>query len=124
VKIEYFGGKTEPVKTMWKFTIDLKGQQNVQKTFSICPVSNRFGFLYNGKIGCDKCITINAFNTYFNQDLKVSEQDYIDIYKIHDVDEILEYLRNPIPFCRYCDWKNLRTGIKWSVSKKEISEWV
>jgi len=39
------------------------------------------------------------------------------------MDEILDYLCKPIPFCRYCDWRRLKTGVKWSVSKKEISEW-
>jgi ABC-2 type transport system ATP-binding protein len=124
VKVEYFGGKTEPIKTMWKFTLDLEGRQDIEKTFRICPTANRYAFLYNGKISCNKCITVDAFNAYFEQCLEVSEQDYIDIYKVSGTDEILEYLRHPIPFCRYCDWKNLQTGIKWSVSKKEIMEWV
>jgi hypothetical protein len=124
VTLEYFGGGTEPVKTMWKFPFDLEGRQDIQKTFRICPLANRYGFLNHGKIGCAKCINIGAFNARFGQNLEVSGDDYIDIYRVQSVDEITEYLRNPIPFCRYCDWKNLETGIKWSVSKKEITEWV
>jgi hypothetical protein len=124
VTVEYFGGVTEPVKTMWKFPLDPDGGQDIEKTFRICPLANRYGFLHHGKIGCAKCISIGAFNARFGRRLEVSENDYIDIYKIQSAAEIQDYLRSPIPFCRYCAWKRLETGIPWSVSKKEIREWI
>ena len=46
----------------------------------------------------------------------------IDIYKAESIDEILKFIVNPIPFCKYCNLDS--TPIEWGLSKKEISEWV
>jgi hypothetical protein len=67
---------------------------------------------------------IKFFNEYYAKDISVTEQDYIDIYKANDINEILNFLNKPIPFCRYCDIKNMSFNIKWAVSNKDIKEWV
>lgn len=57
-------------------------------------------------------------------EFKVSENDYIDIYKARNIDEILDFLTKPMPFCRYCDFTNISFGRKWAVSEKKLSEWI
>jgi hypothetical protein len=53
----------------------------------------------------------------------VTEKDYINIYKVDTIKEIVSFLHNPVPFCRYCNLNDSTYGIEWEVSKKEISEW-
>jgi hypothetical protein len=54
----------------------------------------------------------------------ISENDYIDIYRARNMDEILDFLAKPVPFCRYCDFSNISFGRKWTVSKRKLSEWI
>ncbi|GMO11204.1 MAG: hypothetical protein Ta2D_13450 [Rickettsiales bacterium] len=72
---------------------------------------------------CAQCACINKFNTYFNKNLEVSKNDYLDIYKAKHFREILNYLKSPIPFCKYCDVDNKKTDLKWKQSERKIEEW-
>jgi hypothetical protein len=112
-------------KNMHHLPFDLSGGQNIKKSFGVCFFANYYCItLKDGKLyTCSIPTTIHIFNEYFGKDLKVSENDSINIYRASNVDEILDFLRKPIQFCRYCDWKNIETRLDWRVSKKEISEW-
>ncbi|MDR2842710.1 MAG: radical SAM protein [Spirochaetaceae bacterium] len=103
--------------------LDVAGLQNAKNSFKVCYYSNRCIHLRYGKIACPTVAYINYFNSYFNQNLQVTENDYIDIYKVDTIDEIFEFLCKPIPFCKYCNFKAMTFGNKWAVSKKQISEW-
>jgi hypothetical protein len=110
---------------MRKKLFDLSGKQNVKQNFKLCYMSNECIQLYNGKLyTCATVSYVDFFNEKFKQNLKVSSDDYIDIYKAKNKDEILNFLSKPIPFCRYCDIKKTKHGIKWEITKKEIGEWV
>jgi hypothetical protein len=79
--------------------------------------------LRDGKIAtCQTIQKIHYFNDYFQKNLEVTDVDTIDIHKAKSMDEILEFIARPAPFCRYCNVK--WTHIKWDTSKKDISEWV
>ncbi len=67
---------------------------------------------------------IAAFNKYFNQNLKVSDKDFLEISKISDKDEIFKFMCHPVPFCRYCNIKGAVFGLPWGISKKSMDEWV
>lgn len=54
----------------------------------------------------------------------IGVNDYIDIHKAKDYQELLKFLAKPIPFCKYCDVKNRRDGITWKVSTKSIEEYL
>jgi MoaA/NifB/PqqE/SkfB family radical SAM enzyme len=122
LEIRGFGRKL----TIWnKFPLDLDGSQNPVNNFLSCFPSNFCLHLEHGKIAtCGQPFVIRHFNTYFNRNIAVSEEDFIDIYKASSLDEILLFLSRPIPFCKYCGIKKIKRGIKWDISKKEISEWV
>jgi hypothetical protein len=78
----------------------------------------------NGKIAtCAQVFAARHFNEYFNQDMEIADENFIDIYKASSLDEILEFVIRPIPFCKYCCLKKIKRGIKWETSKKEITEW-
>jgi len=124
VKIIYWGDLLGMTKDWRKLKIDLKGSQNQILSNNLCYASNMCIQLVDGKLyKCWRIAYIKYFNNAFNQNLKVTEDDYIDIYKAKDVKEILERIRKPIEFCRYCDMKNPES-VKWKTSKKEITEWI
>ncbi|MDR2803389.1 MAG: hypothetical protein LBB22_03760 [Treponema sp.] len=111
-------------KNMHHLPLDLNGGQNIKKSFNVCFFANSCISLNDGKLyTCGLPVSIQHFNGYFGKDIQASEEDFIDIYKVNTVDEILDFLCKPIPFCRYCDWQNIETRLPWRISKKEISEW-
>jgi hypothetical protein len=55
--------------------------------------------------------------------LNVTDKDFLDIFTAKDLSEIVDFIGKPIPFCRYCDFKRIKYGLKWARSKKEKSEW-
>ncbi|GHU61509.1 hypothetical protein FACS189445_3590 [Spirochaetia bacterium] len=123
VDIEFRGGN---MKEWFRFVYDVKGgTRNIKSNFKICAFANAFFYLEDGKLAtCGTPLLIKHFNKYFNQKLKTSEHDYIDIYKANNIHEILTFLSKPIPFCRYCKPREMVNGVvEWGISKKEISEW-
>jgi len=111
-------------KTMHKKTLDLNGKQNADDNLKICHQFNTCVQLVNG--GLYTCIVmayIKYFNKYFNKNLTVGENDIINIYKIKTKEELFERLAKPVSFCKYCNINDTDFGIKWGISKKEISEW-
>jgi MoaA/NifB/PqqE/SkfB family radical SAM enzyme len=110
-------------KKMLKFPVDLSGSQNIKTNYAVCMFS-RCIVLERGKIYTCICSAHSRyFNKYFNQNLVLTEDDYIDIYKTSDIEQVFDFLSKPIPFCKYCRPKDLVFGIDWGLSKKEISEW-
>jgi MoaA/NifB/PqqE/SkfB family radical SAM enzyme len=107
------------------FIFDLDGQCDPQENFLQCVLwSSVCAPLRKGKIYlCPVCAQVELFNRYFKKNLIVTPQDYIDIYKVESVNEILQFLATPSPFCRYCDMKKIIGYHKWEPGKREISEW-
>jgi MoaA/NifB/PqqE/SkfB family radical SAM enzyme len=112
-------------KRTWLFQpLDLYGKQDIVKSHTLCELANFCFQLIDGKLyQCETTAFIGYFNKYFNKDLQISENDYIDIYKAKNLTEILDFLCSPMPFCRYCKTKDV-DFVDWNKSKKEITEWV
>ena len=125
VRFEYFEGTGEhDVKTSFKKIINLKGDSDPVESFADCHISNYGNFLMEGKLyGCPfSCQSYRIFNKKFNQNLRMTEKDFLDIYKVRDMQEILDFAARPKYYCRYC--RGLTPPFEWSRSKKEIGEWV
>jgi organic radical activating enzyme len=114
------------VHTWCRLPKDIQGRQDIDANFKLCVVANFCIFLKDGKLAtCCLPLIAGRFNEYFHRDiLRTAETDYIDIYAAKDIGEILDFLCKPIPFCRYCKINDWEVGVKWDVSKKEISEWI
>lgn len=125
VELSYYGSTDVVEKTMECVPLDLEGRQDARDSFLRCARANRCIALDNGKIyTCSLIPYVKYFNRQFNQRLEVTPADCLDIYKVGSLDEILDFLCKPVPFCRYCDVKGTKRGIKFGVSRKEITEWI
>ena len=108
-----------------KIPMDINGLQDYRKSFFKCFLSGNCFQLVKGKIfKCARIAYINYFNKTYNQNMKITENDYIDIYKARDIDEILYSLSTPASFCRYCKADEITWDNKWKVSKMELNEYL
>lgn len=91
--------------------------------FLSCYQFNESGCLKDGKIyQCPLTCHLNYFNNRFKTKLKLSEKDYIDIFKVKSGSEIMDFYSHKIPFCKNCNIK-ARFAKDFKISKQEISEW-
>ncbi len=119
-----YAGSSEHGRSLWHFPLDLKGEQDIFTNFKNCRNANSCITLENGKLyTCSIAPHIDIFNTYFNKNLQLSDEDGIDIYKQNSAKKIAQLLAKPIPFCRYCDVKNRTYDHLWGTSQKDIREW-
>ena len=115
----------QPVREFTHLSLDLEGRGKIEKNFLCCYLANSCHTLKHGKMyTCSTVPHINHFNKYYKCNLCVSKKDGIDIYEAKTGEEILEFFAKPIPFCRYCKVNDRKYGVKWNISKKDISEWV
>jgi hypothetical protein len=63
------------------------------------------------------------FNKYFNQNIPVTDDDSIDIYKAKSMREIVDFLNSPIPLCRFCKNMGAEIAGPWRKTQKTIDEW-
>ncbi|MDR2426987.1 MAG: radical SAM protein [Endomicrobium sp.] len=119
-----YGCTVEKTKTSYHIPLDLEGKGNCAENFAYCFHANNCIMLKKGKIyTCSIAPNIEHFNKYFNTNVPSSERDGIDIYKVNKIDEILDFLAKPIPFCKYCNIQKRSFNHPWKTSKKEILEW-
>lgn len=125
VNFKYVGGDGVPVKKMWKYPLDLTGKQPLSRGYDICSQINLCITMDNGKIyPCNTISNIKHFNKYFNKKLEITSGDFLELRNVGNINEIYEFLCAPKPFCRYCNRKGIKLGIKFGSSKREITEWV
>ena len=125
IKFEYVGGNDVPVKSMWKYPLDIDGKQPLKTSYNICSQVNRCITMKDGIIyPCNTIAGIEHFNKYFNTNLEVTSCDILKLHEVENINEIYDFLYTPKPFCKYCKRKDLVLGIKYGASKKEITEWV
>jgi organic radical activating enzyme len=123
VYYKYFEG-TELSKKSFKKQIDLNGKNDIVKSFAHCIISNYGNFLMEGKLySCPfSCQAARIFNKKFNLNLHLSEDDYLDIYKVNNKEEIFEFAARPKYFCRYCS--DIIESFEWERSNFSMNEWV
>lgn len=125
VEYKFFEGtEGEYVKHSFKKVINLKGDSNPTDSFSKCHISNYGNMVLDGKFyACAfSAQSYRIFNKKFNQNLRLTEEDYIDIYKVNDKEDFFKFAAKPKYYCRYC--QGISQEFTWERSKQEISEWV
>ncbi len=118
------GTEGDYVKHSFKKIINLKGDSNPAESFATCHISNYGNQLLDGKFyGCAfSCQSYRIFNKKFNQNLRLTKEDYIDIFEAESKEEFFKFAARPKYYCRYC--KGLSPDYPWARSKQVISEWV
>ena len=123
VNFHYFldGNDEDYVKYSHSSSFDIEGKQNAEDSFKKC--SPGCFQLRDGKFYvCPQVAYINIFNKYFDVNLEATDKDYVDIYNC-SLNDIYNYINNPIPFCRYCV-RPIRVLENWRSSKKIIDEYL
>lgn len=111
-------------KMLIKYPFDLSGTQPIKWNYEHCTRSNKCITLKHGKLyTCPMAAHAHLAKDFFDLDMELSNEDYINIYEAHNLKEITDFLIKPIPFCRYCNLKEKPEQQEWSVSKKNIDEW-
>ena len=124
VAFKYYGNTEDVEKTMECIPLDIEGKQDSRDSFLRCSRANRCISLDNGKIyTCSLIPYVKYFNQHFGKNLEVSPDDYIEIEKVKDLDEILTFISKPVAFCRFCNIKGTIWDIGYGISKKDINEW-
>lgn len=122
-----YGAMVKPLyrenKESYFMPFDTTGRQNAKLSSYSCFQAYNCATLYNGRMfPCSIAPCSRFFSSYFNVPLEVTDKDSIDIHTA-TAREILSFVTQPIPFCRYCAVGERKWGIPWSRSKRDISEW-
>lgn len=109
---------------MCKKVVDLNGENDPVERFANCYLSNYGNFLMEGKFyGCPfSCQSYRIFNKAFRTNLIMNESDYLDIYKVNDMQELFDFAAKPKFYCRYCNGNSEK--FEWAQSKGIMEEWV
>jgi len=110
-----------------KVPLNQSGEQNIEYNwYNQCCYAGMCNFIKNGRIYPCICTgSIEHFNNYFDKKFEITDKDYFDLHNQYlSYEDFVKFITRPIPFCRYCDFANKKTGLTWSASKKEIGEWV
>ena len=125
VLFESFSGTSYPRDEMWRLALNEEGKERPVENFLRCPRANACIFISHGKVfNCATMANIGHFNKCFGTEFQLSKEDSIDIYEVNDIQEILSFLCNPKPFCRYCSIDGRKYGEKWSVTRRSPGEWL
>lgn len=124
VKLKYFSN--EPVRTLGHQPLDIDGKQDSLSNFNNCYRADECVDLKHGKIyPCIIPAEIRAFNEYYKCEIPVTDEDFVDIYKVNSAAELLEKLGRPIPFCRFCNRDDISVfgSIPWEKTNYKMEEW-
>lgn len=127
VKVDYFaevGDRNyKGVKHSMKHPFRLKGDVEPWQ-FIGCYQFNESITLKEGRLyTCPMIPYIEHFNQYFHQNLEVTDDDSIDIYKVQSYEELAEFVTKRTHFCNYCHVK-ARRSYEWKQSERSLSEYV
>lgn len=97
---------------------------SAKRNYIHCVLANACVTLDHGRLTyCSIPGYVRIYNETFGKTFE-TEDDWISIHD-HKKREILDFLRNPHSFCKYCDLqKRLENPIPWAQSKREKEEWL
>lgn len=99
-------------------------KMDYRKNYFACPISNACVTLDHGKLYyCSLPAFVHIYNEAFGPTFDYKE-DSISIFD-HAKEELLDFLRTPHPFCKYCDvhYRD-KHPFQWGRSEKQTREWL
>ncbi len=111
--------------TFAQMNLDDKKQNKICETYKKCRYRIKSTMIDNGILyPCPVIFSTKLFlNKYFkSKALPISNNDFIDIYKLNSIAEFQQFLKEPKDFCKYCNAQYVPQKL-WALSKKEMCEW-
>jgi len=100
---------------------DLAGKRDIFNSYENCPC--RSTFLKDGKIYlCPPMPSSRHLEKRFGVRFEISMDDYLILDNVNNLQEILDFISHPTPFCRYCVYED--QFIQWKISEKKKEEWI
>ena len=100
---------------------DLSGSQDIYQSYEGCDTKN-CTFLKDGKLYlCPQIYCSKYLEKYFGVNFSISKDDFLVLDKFNNVNEILDFISHPSPFCRYCVIP--KQEVKWKISERKRQEW-
>ncbi len=100
------------------------GNRDENHSFLKCHNANACCAVRDGRIyACSRIDKIRHLNKYFGKRFNTSKRDWLDLYQVESLEEIMKFLAKPYPFCRYCNPFNTME-VEWEQSKKLEDEWL
>ncbi len=115
---------TEPREQFFKIPIDESGGHDAAASFAGCQGFNNCPIIRDGRLyPCAYVAYADVFRERFGvEGLKPTEADSISIRDAPDPEKVMEFLKNPIPWCANCDM-DAREFYAWGRSRRTIDEW-
>lgn len=124
VAIEYRDDVEAHEKQLYRIPLDISGGQDPEASFATCFHANNTVLLMEGKLyACTVAPNVRIFDQRFGTHLPLQDQDSLDIHRAGTKREVLEFLRTPKPFCRYCNVSGRSFGHPWERSAQRMDEW-
>ena len=124
-----FDVKIQSIEPRYRFTsmkINAKKTNDYIKVYNKCGNKFKCAVIDNGILyPCQVIPSVKLFlNSHFkNLAINIKEDDYLDIYKVKSMDDLLNYFKEPKDFCKYCNYKDEDSKKLWTLSKREAAEW-
>lgn len=124
VAVEYRDETEAQEKRLYRIPLDISGAQDPEASFARCFHANTCVLLMEGKLyTCTVAPNVRIFNQRFGTDLPLQDEDSLDIHRTGTRREVLQFLRTPKPFCRYCKVSQRSFGHPWERSAQHMNEW-
>jgi len=125
-------GKKHGVTVEWtiereeffKIPIDPQGGHDTESSFRRCQGFNNCPIIRDGRLyPCAYAAYSDVFRERFGiESLEATPADSVSIRDEPDPERVIEFLRNPVPWCGYCDMDS-REFYTWGRSERTIEEW-
>lgn len=99
---------------------------NEKKGVTDCRYRGNMYILRDGKVyTCSETAFFDIFDEKFKgeHNLKLTEDDYVDLKDVDTLDELMEKRKTIPPLCEYCDGSEKKMT-KWDFSTGSIDEWL
>lgn len=121
VRVEW----TAPLERFFKTPIDPQGAQDPASSFAGCERVMNCPILRNGRLyPCAYSAYSHVLAGRFElPGLEAGADDSISIREGADGNEVMAFLRRPVPWCAHCDM-DARTSFEWAHSERTRDEWL
>lgn len=115
----------KPAEEFFKAPIDPDGGCDPERSFTACQWLSNCAIIRDGRLyPCAHIAYADAPARAFElPQLLPTDADSIDIFSVRDGDRVIDFLRTPAPWCRFCDYEHVES-FAWGRTARSADEWV